>query len=79
MGPSAEVGGSVLRSDPSSSIPVNVPSSVEVKDIGIAEDGYKTGSNIDLEEVRMLSEGFTRVEVRLEGSNNTMRSPWIAT
>lgn len=39
---------------------------------GIAEDSYETSSDIDVEEVRMIGQGFTHLEVRLEGSTRTI-------
>lgn len=73
--PPAEVMSTVLRDEPSSSRMDDVPSSTEGRDKGAAEDKYKTGSDIDVEEVRMLSEGFMWVEVRLEGASRTIMVP----
>lgn len=38
----------------------------------MAADGYDSGSDIDPEEVRMFNEGFTRVEVRTEGTTHNI-------
>lgn len=75
-GPYVEVSGAVRRDELSSSRPADVPfSSADGKDKGVAKDGYETGSDLDVDEVRIMSEGFTRVEVRLEGSTQTIAIP----
>ncbi|XP_075081172.1 uncharacterized protein LOC142166278 [Nicotiana tabacum] len=75
-GPSAEVLGTMRRDEPSSSQPADVPiSSTGERGKGLAEDGCETGSNLDPNEVRILSEGFTCFEVRLEGSSRTIVVP----
>lgn len=38
-------------------------------------DGYVTDSDINPEEVQIFTEGFTRVEVRLEGTIRTIVIP----
>lgn len=59
-----------------SSRPTGVPSSsADGRDKGVVEDGYETGSDLDTDEVHIMSEGFTRVEVRLEGSMRTIAIP----
>lgn len=63
------------RSDPSPSGQDDVPSSAEERGKSVVLDGYKTSSDVDLEEVRIISEGFTWVEVRLEGSTRTIIIP----
>lgn len=62
----------VLRNKPLSLRMDGVTSLTEERGKGIGEGGYETGSDIDPEEVRMLSEGFTRVEVRLKGYTCTI-------
>lgn len=60
--PFMEAPGIVRRDESSSSWTVNVPtSSIDDRGKGISEDGYETGSDLDVDEVRILSEGFTRV------------------
>lgn len=83
--PEAEVGvggspvgvtGTVSRDDPSTSRTVDVPTtSTHERGEGVTESGYETGSDLDPDEVQMLSEGFTRVEVRLDGSSRTIVVP----
>lgn len=38
----------------------------------VVEEGYKTGSNINVGDLRMLEGGFTQLEVRLDGSTRTI-------
>lgn len=48
------------QDDPSSSRPVGVPSSYAYgRDKGVTEDDYETGSDLDTDEVWMMSKGFT--------------------
>lgn len=70
-----EVMGTVLKDEPSSLRPTNVPLFADGRDKGIAEDDYEIGFDTDVDEVRMRSEGFTRVEVRLEGSTHIIVVP----
>lgn len=62
----------MLADEPSSSRPVDVSSSAKERAKGVIEDGYETGSDIDPKEVRGYNEGFTWLEVRLEGSSRTI-------
>ena len=66
-----------LRQDePSASLPAKGPSSrVDTKGKSVAEEGYEMGSDMDAEEVRMMGEGLTRLEVRLEGTTRTIAIP----
>lgn len=74
-GPPVEVAGTMLLDETLSSRMADAPSSTKGRDKGVAEDGYETCSDIDYDEMRMLSEGLTRVEVRLEGSTRTIMVP----
>lgn len=66
----------VPRDEPSTSRLADVPTtSTHERGEGVTEGGYETGSDLDPNKVRMLSEGFTRVEVRLDGSSRTIVVP----
>ncbi|XP_070035981.1 golgin candidate 1-like [Nicotiana tomentosiformis] len=41
----------------------------------IAEEGDKSGSNIDADDLRMMEEGLTQLEIRLEGPTRTIAIP----
>lgn len=71
-----EVAGTRLRNEPSSSRPVDIPTMyTDERGKRVAEGGYEMGSDLDPDEVRMLSKGFTRVEVKLDGSSRTIVVP----
>lgn len=73
--PLSEADGAVLVSEPLSSKPVGVSSSAEDRAKDVVEDDYETSFDIDPEEVRRCNEGFTRAEMRLEGSSHTIVIP----
>lgn len=62
-------------SDPSPSGHASVPSSVELRGKNVVVGCYESGSNIDPQEVRMYNEGFTRVEMRTEGTTRSIIIP----
>lgn len=41
----------------------------------VAEDGDESGFDIDLNDLRMIDEGLTQLEVRLEGGSRTITIP----
>lgn len=73
-GPSEAVD-AVLVSKPSSSRLVGIPLSAEERAKDVVKDSYEIGFDIDPEEVRKYNEGFTLVEMRLDGSSRTIEIP----
>nr|XP_033514171.1 uncharacterized protein LOC117278840 [Nicotiana tomentosiformis] len=74
--PSTRVPDTLRLDEPSASLPAKDPSSrVDTKGKSVAEEGYETGSDMDAEEVRMMGEGLTQCEVRLEGTTQTIAIP----
>lgn len=74
----ARVSDTLRQDEPTTSRPADGPSSpVNVIGKGVAKDGHKTGCDLDTKEMRMMGEGFTRLEERLERPRGPLRSPWI--
>lgn len=77
VGPSARVLDTLRQDEPSASLSAEDPSSrIDTKGKRIAKEGSETGSDMDAEEVRMIGEGLTRLEVRLESTTRTIAIPW---
>lgn len=74
--PSMRVFYTLRQDEPSTAQLADGPSSpVDMRGKCIAEEGYEMGFDLDTEGIRMVGEGFTRIEVRLEGSMRTIAIP----
>nr|XP_016508451.1 PREDICTED: uncharacterized protein LOC107826028 [Nicotiana tabacum] len=74
--PAAGVSDHLRQEGPSTSQPDDDTSSpADGRGKGVAKDGYETDSEVDVTDLRMMKEGFTQLEVRLEGSTRTIVIP----
>lgn len=65
------------RREEASTFRTSVDSSFPVNERGksIAEEGDESGSDVDVDDLRMMEEGLTQLEVRFEGSTRTIAIP----